>query len=375
MIPFKQYFYLNESARIQHAEDIIFWEGSRGALRSLGALTDLQQNYKNVTIKWDGSPAVVFGRNEKGEFVFTDKNGFTAKGYDGKSKSADDLKNMFLNRSGGKNRENESYIEFTERMGDAFNIIKKSMPRDFRGYVKGDMLYFNTPPVFNKNYVFTPNIVRYAVSTDSDLGKRIGRSKVGIVLHRNIDEMGEETPLTAYDILKGDEVLVLPPVSMEQAPTINSKEIDILRTIVMQFASKIDNMLNIDKLKERQLADLADIFYKYTNSKVDTGLETLGLDFTQWLETSNLTKSKKENVLIYINEHLDGFSALWQIVNGIMRIKDNIISQFDRRSQVVSQSIEGFGSGGEGYVLASTGGDIKLVPREHFSRANRSKVR
>lgn len=375
MIPFKQYFYLNESARIQHAEDIIFWEGSRGALRALGALTDLQQNYKNVSIKWDGSPAVIFGRNEKGEFVFTDKNGFTAKGYDGKSKSADELKNMFLNRSGGKNRENESYVEFTERMGDAFNIIQKAMPKSFRGYVKGDMLYFNTPPVFNKNYVFTPNIVRYAVSTNSDLGKRIGRSKVGIVVHRNVDDLGEETPLTSYDILEGDTVLILPPVSMEQAPTINIKEIGALREIVMQFASKIDSMLDADKLKERQLADLSDIFYKYTNSKVDTGLETLGLDFTQWLETSNLTKSKKQNVLVYINEHLDGFSALWQIVNGIMRIKDNIISQFDKRSQVVSQSIEGVGSGGEGYVLADAGGDIKLVPREHFSKANRSKVR
>ncbi len=57
-----------------------------------------------------------------------------------------------------------------------------------------------------------------------------------------------------------------------------------------------------------------------------------------------------------------------------MRIKDNIINQFDSRSQIVKQSINGQ-VGGEGYVLAHTGGDIKLVPRETFSKANRSITR
>lgn len=375
MIPFKQYFYLNEGARIQHAEDVVFWEGSRGALRAVGSLADLQRNFKDVTIKWDGSPAVIFGRNEKGEFIFTDKNGFTAKGYDGRPKSADGLREMFLNRSGGKNRENESYVEFANRMAQTFDIIKKFFPKDFKGYVKGDMLYFDTPPIFNNNYVFTPNIVRYAVSVNSDLGKRIGKSKVGIVIHRSVDESGEESPLSTYDIIQSDLVLIVPPVSMEEAPQINEKEIKVLRDIISKFANDIDNMLDAETLKNNKLSDLADIFYKYTNSKVDTGLDTLGLDFMQWLNTSNLTNAKKANTAQYIQGHMNGFSALWQIVNGIMRIKDNIISQFDKRSQIVSQSIEGLGSGGEGYVLASTGGDIKLVPREHFSKANRLKQR
>lgn len=375
MITFSEYYLLYEGARIQHAEDVVFWEGSRGALRAIGALTDLQRNFKDVSIKFDGSPAVVFGRNEQGEFIFTDKNGFTAKGYDGRAKSADSLREMFLSRSGGRNRENESYVEFANRMAQTFDIIKKVFPKDYKGYVKGDMLYFDTPPVFNDNYVFTPNIVRYAVATNSDLGKRIGKSKVGIVIHRSVNESGEEYPLATYDIIENDIVLIVPPVSMESAPQINEREIKALRDIVNKFANDIDTMLSTEILREEQLSDLADIFYKYTNSKVDTGLDTLGLDFMQWLETSNLTKAKKTNVAQYIQEHMNGFSALWQIVNGIMRIKDNIISQFDKRSQIVSQSIEGLGSGGEGYVLASTGGDIKLVPREHFSRANRQKQR
>ena len=99
--------YLKEGARIDHAEDIVFWEGSRGAIRALESLKSLEQGkHTNVTIKWDGSPAIIFGRTADGEFVLTDKSGFGAKGYDGKSKSGEDLEQMFLNRSGGKNREN-----------------------------------------------------------------------------------------------------------------------------------------------------------------------------------------------------------------------------------------------------------------------------
>ena len=53
---------LKEAARIDHAEDLIFWEGSKGAIRSIKSFIELEkEGYKNVTMKWDGSPAVVFG--------------------------------------------------------------------------------------------------------------------------------------------------------------------------------------------------------------------------------------------------------------------------------------------------------------------------
>jgi len=42
---------LMEGARIQHAEDIIFWEGSKGALRVVNSLKSLEQSgHKEVTI-------------------------------------------------------------------------------------------------------------------------------------------------------------------------------------------------------------------------------------------------------------------------------------------------------------------------------------
>ena len=47
---------LTESARIQHAEDLIFWEGSAGAAKALESLKAIETGkHKDVTIKWDGS--------------------------------------------------------------------------------------------------------------------------------------------------------------------------------------------------------------------------------------------------------------------------------------------------------------------------------
>ena len=57
-----------------------------------------------------------------------------------------------------------------------------------------------------------------------------------------------------------------------------------------------------------------------------------------------------------------------------MNVKDYIISQFDNHNTDVKQSIAGT-KGGEGYVIAHPEGDIKLVPREFFSRANREQMR
>ena len=193
---------INEAARIDHAEDLIFWEGSKGAIRSIKSFIDLESDgYKNVTMKWDGSPAVIFGRNDEGKFVLTDKSGFVAKGYNGRPTSPEELQQMFLNR--GKSVKTDEYRLFVQEMKNVFSVFESAVPTTFRGYFKGDLLYFNTPLIENGRYVFKPNIVTYAVSIDSELGRKISQSKASVVVHREVDSFGNETAITNYNFSAG----------------------------------------------------------------------------------------------------------------------------------------------------------------------------
>ena len=378
---------LNEAeARIQHAEDIVFWEGSKGAVRALDSLLNLEKGqHTNVTIKWDGSPAIIFGRDENGEFILTDKSGFGAKGYDGKAKSAKDVAAMFMSRPGAQN-DPEGYRQLAGNMADIFDEYEKAVPSDLIGFFKGDLLYFNTPEKQNGNYIFTPNIVTYTVAENSDLGQRIARSKTGIVIHRYIDPTtGQETEIAPAirDKFQGEEVLIFPSVTVQQPAEIDDENINNLKALVAQNAQAIDALLNVARLTELKIKDFSQVLYTYTNHKVDGDLSTLGDDFENWLSTSKLSDPKKKRIFEWIRENNQGFIALWTIVKGIQQIKDDVINQFDSHNTDVKASIgphgpvtsDAHGEGGEGYVMAHPQGDIKLVPRKYFTRANRSVQR
>lgn len=370
---------INEGARIQHAEDIIFWEGSKGAVRAIESLKSLEQGkHTDVTIKWDGSPAIIFGRDDDGSFVLTDKSGFTAKGYDGKAKSAEDLNAMLMNRPGASNpdpKKAASYKQFASNMAKIYSEYEKAVPQDYRGFFKGDLLYFNTPQVVQGHYVFKPNIVQYKVKANSDIGKRIGQSSTGIVIHREVDASGNEGPLKSSNIFQGSDVLVLPPVTAQNAPQVNDDHIKELQAMVSRDGAAIDAMLNEQTLIQLKLKAFPDLLYNYLNSKVDTGLSNLGQDFLQWLSTKNsVSDAGKKKVADYVRQHEQGFNALWNIVTGIMKVKDDIINQLEQQETDITASINGQ-EGGEGYVLAHPEGDIKLVPREFFTRANRAVQR
>jgi hypothetical protein len=376
-IKYNKFKPLNEGARIDHAEDIIFWEGSRGAMRALEALKSMEQSgHQETTVKWDGSPAVIFGRDENGEFIFTDKSGFGKKGGVGRTKSPEELQDELLGRSGGKNRDNPDRIAFAQKMGEAFTDFEKAVPKDYRGFFKGDLLYYTTPPKQNGAYVFKPNIVEYSVAANSELGQRIGASKAGIVIHREVNEEGVEGPLQNANIFQGKDVLVVPSITVERPADVDNRELAQLESIIKQNAAGIDELLNQETLKQQQMTDFANILYTYTNSKVDTGLQNLGGDFAKWLENnSKISDKKKAKILEYIKTHMTAWTALWNTVSSLMKVKDDIIRQFDAHDATVKASIPGHGQGGEGYVLAHPEGDIKLVPREFFTKANRAVER
>jgi hypothetical protein len=166
-----------EGVRIEHPEDMIFDQRpSAGLKQALDGIVAAAKNPNETTVKWDGRPAIIFGRKPNGEFVLTDKAGFGAKGYDGLATSPEQIAQI-MNMRGGERGE---LIALYQRL---FPMLRRAVPQDFRGYIQGDLLYSQTPELVGNNYEFTPNTVKYSVPADTDLGQKIAQSTAAVAIH------------------------------------------------------------------------------------------------------------------------------------------------------------------------------------------------
>ena len=360
---------LLEDARIHHLEDFVLWNGSQGASQALDALSNINKNLKSVTIKWDGAVGVIFGRNPNGEFIFTDKAGFVAKGYDGRTTNADDLGAMIQGRAKDVSKAAD-YKVFADKMKSAFSIIESATPENLSGYYRADILYFQQPELKDGRYQFKPNVVTYSVTPDSVLGKKIAKSSVGVVIHSMINEQGTEQPVPDDLEFKGSKLLVVPPVTVSNPVQLDTTQLAQVKSMLTQHARDIDTVLDRNKLTAMKVSDFANILYTYVNSKVLTGMKDLGRDFVKWLTTTSaVSRNKQGKIVDYVKQNVVGFNALWKVFAGIQAAKDSVIAQLDNQGSDVTASINNQ-PGGEGYVIQTAQGPIKLVNRAGFSKVN-----
>ena len=360
---------LLEDARIHHLEDFVLWNGSQGAREAVAALGNINKNLKSVTIKWDGAVGVIFGRDPNGEFIFTDKAGFVAKGYDGRVTNADDLGAMIQGRAKDVSKAAD-YKIFADKMKSVFPVVQAATPEDLVGYYKADILYFHQPELQNNVYRFKPNVVTYSVTADSALGKKIARSEVGIVIHSKINEQGVTQPMPEDLEFSGSKLLVMPPVTVSKPVTVDNAALDEVKALLSQHSQDIDSVLDRNKLSVMKVSDFAQILYTYVNSKVLKGESDLGRDFVKWLTmTSAVSRNKQGKIVDYVKQEVKGFNALWKVFVGIQAAKDAVIRQLDSQQSEVTASMNDQ-PGGEGYVIQTAQGPIKLVNRAGFSKQN-----
>ena len=374
--------------RIQHAEDLIFFEGSTGAMRALDALEKMNdpEARPETSVKWDGSPAIIFGRDEEGNFIFTDKSGFGAKSYKGKAGSEEDIEAMYLARAKraadkmGLTPEEvyeKRYSTITPKMQKAFKLAEKSVDPNHRGYFFGEVLYFDKPDVEDGKFTFKPNMVKYKVNTESEMGKKIAKSDVGIVLHLKKDvETLANKPLDFEGLSPNSDILFFSKTFIEKPVDVDDQEIQAIKNLVETNSSSIDDFFNYEKLRKLTISNLPNVFYAYLNGKVDTGLENLGSDLIDWMEGKKaLTSSKKKNITDYIQQNQETYNKIWEIVTRTMKVKDDVVANIDSQGGLEFSQSLGDEEVGEGYVLSDEGKLIKLVDRSKFTKANRSVVR
>lgn len=347
----------------QHAEDLIIVDGAQGALRALDELEAMADDVSDVSIKWDGSPAIYFGRDDEGNFVLTDKSGFTAKGYNGKTQSPKQLAAMLLNRAA---EVDQSRKQFALQMAGLFRQIEKIVSPDFRGFVLADVLFFEQPDINPQGeYEFTPNTVTYHIPQHSDLGQRIKHCRAGIVMHQH---NGEPVGDQLEGINSRGNVLVVGRVTADTVAAVDHRAIESARKFINTHRTSIDRLLDDRRLAAAKVSDFKAILYRFVNSQVTTrDFSDLDDRFEQWLAGSRVSASKQAKILAFREENPRAFVAIFQALEMIMQVKDQIIADLDRGSSI-KQSVSGE-PGGEGYVK----GNIKLVPRMKFTAANVEK--
>ena len=352
---------LTEGVRIEHPEDLVFDHGSKGITQALaGIQRAAAEPAKTNTIKWDGKPAVIFGRNERGEFILTDKSGFLAKGYDGMAKSPQDIERIMNMRKGDRTDLIAIYAKL-------FPLLRRTVPEDFRGYVQGDLLYSDTPPLENGSYVFTPNTVTYRVSADTALGKAVGASEAGVAVHTAIDEPGGSAkPITSAVLDKAPGVLILDPTMKDTGSkiTLNADLVKQVQDIYNNYAPEIDAFFNPGELRARKITNTPALLKQYINSKVRAGnYSNMVKDFGPWITAKEKTKAPR--IIEWMNENKGAVAALFSSFLNISQLKNDLVRQLDAQDQDVTAAI-GDEPGHEGYV----GAGMKFVDRMRFSQAN-----
>ena len=344
---------------IEHLEDLVFRKGTRGAQEALAIVDAATQQPSTTTVKWDGKPAVIFGRKpDTGEFVLTDGSGFEAKGYDGLATSPQMMADIQSRRSGDR-------TELTQLYATLFPILEQALPQNFRGYVKGDLLYMDTPPLEAGNYVFKPNTVQYRIPAKTALGQKIGNSTIGIAMHSMYSDVGDpRQPLSRVRFNEVPGLLLIEPIAGKEMQP-DPAQVKQIKQIMRGKGAAIDTLFNPAELRAMQITDLAKLCVDYINSRISTGnFDNLLSGFGDWLQ-SKVTPRKFNNIVEYLNSpasNREGLAAAFTIFILLHDLKMDILRQLDLKDP-----------GHEGWVMATPAGYAKAVNRFDFTARNRAQ--
>ena len=355
---------------IEHLEDLVFRNGSAGIKRALDIVRHTAEDTgRTATVKWDGKPALIFGRDGTGTFILTDVAGFTARGYNGLFTSPRQVRQHLAARDADAEAQGRPATR-VETLAPVYDqlwpMLEAAVPKNYRGFVQGDLLYTTTPPVESGNYVFTPNTVEYRIPAASDIGQRIGASDVGIAMHTQYAEPGAaKEPIGKLEFKRVPGLLLLEPTYAKENVRPNKRLVQQLRDVYNTQGEAIDQLFDPAELRALQITDLPKLCVDYINSRVGTGFDNLLANLGPWLQ-QRVTPKKFRNIVEYLTSPrsnlvgMTGAFTAWALLHDL---KMDILQQLDLQHP-----------GQEGWVMATNAGMAKAVNRlaGGFTAANRA---
>ena len=398
MKKFTSFLIEEKNTHMEHIEDNVLNGGVQGARESIKFLRSLRDMLSgssdaavNVSVKWDGAPAI---------FAGTDPS-------DGK---------FFVAKKGVFNKNPKVYKTDAEVDADTsgdlsvkLKLALKHLPDlNIKGVIQGDFLFskrdLKKQKVQGKSYItFHPNTIVYAVPTDVPLAREISKSKIGIVWHtsytgnsfetmkasfgKNIaDTLTQSSAVWAVDAeykdVSGNATMTkkqtkdITSILSAAGKTFNSIDAAGLNGISAndELLLRMKTFLNTKVRKQQKVTDvkkavqeMIDYMHNYYQIESDkrksergkAGVDEKKREVMKYFSDTN--KTNLENILTLMNHLVDAKEILIKQMNKVKGLDTFLLTD------------KGFkATGQEGFVAIDRVGRnaVKLVDRMNFSYAN-----
>lgn len=379
---------------IEHIEDLVISDGYFGtkmAIALMRDLNDLNRNRFDISIKWDGAPAIFAGNDPQDmKFFIATKSIFNERPVVYKSLDA-------ITRSAVS-------PGLKEKLLITFKNLSLYPLTDI---VQGDLLYANDLDVETidgvSHYTFRPNTIVYAVPCDSAMGASIRNSQIGIAWHtaykgHSISKLRLNYDYNLSELRNSDSVFAEFPkanVPNEIAPDVKYKVDNILNKVhelLEALGYRVNNFASAQ-------AKLASSYYSatckaYINNMITHDLEndTSASGYTKWYDDKLKLKisTVKNNTLWKTMRSTLLASTTSETIANIMRIRSYIraaklliikeldIAMHSEQLKTYKRTSTGLASTPhEGYVIRDLKSNsvAKLIDRSEFARLNFNSIK
>jgi len=336
-------------------------EGAQRAISYLSSLSEILDSNTdkavNATVKYDGAPAVVVGRDLDGKFFVGSKSVFNTD-----PKINYSIKDIKINHAAAPG--------LIDKLVQTFVHFKDS---NFNGVYQGDFLFDNeikdTSSIDGEEHVtFKPNTIVYAVPVNSKEGQDILNSNIGVVFHTEYEMQKDEEGKIRFSTKKfGVDVSTLDP-----GPKVYVKFDSIDDRIYLGLNTYINTEI-------RQGEFLKDIdvsfqqFVEWVEGRLNRKIESLKSEKGK----AKATEAKAQ-MLSLVEAGKQDIVNILRLQILIKQGKDIFIQKYNNIMKGVSMKHYLFNADGdlvvtepEGYVaIDQTGNAIKFVDRLEFSKAN-----
>jgi hypothetical protein len=357
-----------DKGHLDHPEDLIFLGGSEGANRAVQSTVATVKNPATVTIKWDGYPALIFGRNSSGKFSIMDKHMFNKKDGTGRQVFSPE---QFVQYDQARSVERDSLWPIINEIWPGLEKASKGA----KGYYWGDLLFHQPLKDQNGSYIFkaNPNGITYKVEANSSVGQLMGGKRAGIAVHQYIDPnaMTTDEAVTLngnIGQLKNNSDVAIVPSAMPTAPKlkIDNTLVKNAQNAIKKYGPAVDQLMDSAPQARNTFNQL---FTVYINKKIVAGdLNNLASGFMDFVETRPMTEKMKAKISEHLNNNKDAIIGAFTIWIEMYKLKMSVVNQLNTAAKV--SPVKGYLEDGtethEGFV--SNG--LKFVDRMGFSRQN-----